>query len=177
MVNKLFLWNKIYLMRMNDGDLVIENLNAFNNVISQLFSMDIKVLEEEKCISMLCSFPDSWDGLVVAIGSNLATLSFEYVVASLFSEEMRRKNMEGSTKDELLVRVGRIVDKSKEKSFRGRSRGRSKSLGNSIRKCWKCGKDVHFKKDCKVNLVGKRKGSDESHLTEGRSTGDDRGDV
>jgi hypothetical protein len=66
--------------------------------------MDIKIIDEEKCIILLCSFPDSWDILVVAIGSNTTTLKLEDVVASLLSEEMRRKNMEGLTKDALVVR-------------------------------------------------------------------------
>jgi hypothetical protein len=38
------------------------------------------------------------------IGSNSTTLVLEYVVSSLLSEEMRRKNMEGLTKDDLMVR-------------------------------------------------------------------------
>ena len=50
LVNKLFLRKKLYLMRMSDGDSVIEHLNAFNTVISQLLSIDIKITEEEKCI-------------------------------------------------------------------------------------------------------------------------------
>ena len=33
--------------------------------------------------------PDSWDSLVVAIGSNMTALKFEEVVSSLLSEEMR----------------------------------------------------------------------------------------
>jgi hypothetical protein len=98
--NKLFLRKKF----MGDGSLVKEHINAFNTIISQLLSVDIKIIEEEKCISLLCSFPYSWDGLVVAIGSNLTTLALEYMVASLLSEKMRRKNMEGSTKDALMAR-------------------------------------------------------------------------
>jgi hypothetical protein len=34
MINKLFLRNKLYLMRMSDGSSVTEHLNAFNTVIS-----------------------------------------------------------------------------------------------------------------------------------------------
>ena len=46
LVNKLFLTKKLYLLRMEEGDSVKEHLNAFNNVISQLVSVDIDVTEE-----------------------------------------------------------------------------------------------------------------------------------
>ena len=34
LVNKLFLQKKLYNLRMKDGDLVTEHLNAFNTVVS-----------------------------------------------------------------------------------------------------------------------------------------------
>jgi hypothetical protein len=39
----------------------------------------------------------------VAMGSNTTTRALENMVASLLLEEMRWKNMEGSTKDALMV--------------------------------------------------------------------------
>ena len=95
--------------------------------------MDIKITYKEKCISLLCSLLESWDSLVVAIGSNTTTLALEDVfdmVASLLLEEMRRKNMEGLTKDALVVRGrGRPVDRDKGKFFdrNSKSKGISKS--------------------------------------------------
>ena len=89
MMNKLFLWKKLYLLRMNDGDSVIEHLNAFNTVISQLFYVDINMNEEDKCTSLLFSLSDSWDSFGMAIGSNNTTLKFDNVVTTLLSEEMR----------------------------------------------------------------------------------------
>jgi hypothetical protein len=89
LVNKLFLRKKLYNLRMRDGDSVVEHLNAFNTVVSQLVSVEIKISDEDKCISLLCSLPDSWDSLVVAIGSNTTALKFDEVVSSLLSEEMR----------------------------------------------------------------------------------------
>jgi hypothetical protein len=83
MVNKLFLKKKLYLLRMSDGILVTEHLNVFNTIISQLSYVDIKIIEEEKCIILLCSLPESWDNLVMSIGSNTNTLVLEDVVASL----------------------------------------------------------------------------------------------
>lgn len=69
LVNKLFLRKKLYNLRMKDGDSMIEHLNAFNIVVSQLLYVDIKILDEDKCISLFFSLPDSWDSLVVVIGS------------------------------------------------------------------------------------------------------------
>jgi hypothetical protein len=86
LVNKLFLINKLYLLRMSDDSSVTEHLNAFNTILSQLSFMDIKITEEEKCISLLCSFPNSWDSLVVAIRSNTTTLALEDMVVYLLSE-------------------------------------------------------------------------------------------
>jgi hypothetical protein len=137
LVNKLFLRKKLYLLRMSDGILVTEHLNAINTMLIQLSSVDIKITDEEMCIIILCSFPNSWDKLVMTIGSNTTTLVLEDVVASLLLEEMRRKNMEGLTKDSLIVR-GRSIDR--DGRFSGRkfiSKGRSKSPVQSVRRCYK----------------------------------------
>jgi hypothetical protein len=90
LVNKLFLQKKLYHLRMEYGDSVTEPLNAFNTLVSRLGSVNIMIAEEDKCITLLCSFLDSWDNLVVAIGSTTqSTLKYEDVVSSLLSEEMR----------------------------------------------------------------------------------------
>jgi hypothetical protein len=74
---------------MEDRDSMKEHLNAFNSSVSQLGSVNITIAEEDKCITLLCSFPDSWDNLVLAIGSTTqSTLKCEDVVASFLSEVM-----------------------------------------------------------------------------------------
>ena len=93
---------------MEDGDSMIDHLNVFNTLVSQLVSIDIKMEEEDKSITLPCSLPDSRDNLVVAIGSSTkSTLKFEDIVASLLLEEMRRKSMENDSTDALSVRSGR----------------------------------------------------------------------
>ena len=131
LVNKLFLRKNMYNLRMKDGDSVTEHLNAFNTVVSQLSSVDIKISDEDKCISLLCSLPDSWDNLVIAIGSNTNTLNFDDIVSALLSEEMRRGNMEGLNGDALSVR-GRSQNINKSKVLSGRS----KSPGKIVKVCW-----------------------------------------
>ena len=120
---------------MNDSDLVIEHLNSFNTVISHLLSIDIKITEEEKCISILCSLPNSWDTLVMAIGSNNTTLKINDVVAELLLEEMRRKTMEGSILKALSVR-GISISRKKAKPFNGRTKSReNRGRGQHPRVC------------------------------------------
>ena len=121
LVNKFFLWKKLYLLRMSDGYSIKE---------SQLLSVNININEEEKYINMLCSFPNAWDSLVMDIRSNNTTLKLDNVVAALLSKEMREKNMEGSTLEDLSVR-GRSVIRKKGKPSSGRSKSKGKSKSRS----------------------------------------------
>src|SRR5277367_1719010 len=85
LVNNMFLRKKLYNLRMKDGDSATEHLNAFNIVVSQLASVDIKISDEDKCISLLCSLLDSLDSLVIAIGSNATALQFDEIVSALLT--------------------------------------------------------------------------------------------
>jgi hypothetical protein len=132
---------------MRDGDSMAENLNAFNTVVSQLVSIEIKILDEDKCINLLCSLPDSRDSLVVAIGSNTTSLKFDEVVSSLFLVEMRRNNMEGQSTNTLFP-TGLSQERNRYKLSSGRSKykGISKSPGMFVKVCWRCGKEGNYKK-------------------------------
>jgi hypothetical protein len=86
--------------------------------------------------------------------------------------------MDGHSTDALFVR-GCTQDRnpSKPLGWRSKSIGRSKSLGKSLRKCWKCGKTGHYKKDYKSKKVEKPKGSDSTSSTEVKTSTEEGGDV
>jgi hypothetical protein len=172
LVNKLFMRKNIYNLRMKHGDSVTKNLNDFNIVVSQLLSVDIKISDEDKCISLLCSLPDSWDSLVVAIGSNTTTLSFDDGVSSLLLEEMKKKNMEGKGKAALFAR-GRSQERNRSNS----SSGISKSPRKFIKVCWRCGKEGHYNKKCRSKTVERGKGSKDAPSTEEKTSKEEGGDV
>ena len=44
---------------MDENDTVIEHMNAYNSLVSHITSVGIKIVEEDKCITLLCSFLDS----------------------------------------------------------------------------------------------------------------------
>jgi hypothetical protein len=157
-VNKIFPRKKLYNLRMRDGDSVEEHLNTFNIVVSHLVFIEIKISDEDKCISLLFSLSDSWDSLVVAIGSNTTSLKFDEVVASLLLEEMRRKNMEGHITYALFAR-----GISQERNM-SKSKGISKSPKNFVNVCWRCGKEGHYNKQCR-SKIQKMKGSEEAPST------------
>ena len=105
LVNKLFLQKKLFHLRMDENDIVTEHLNVYNTLVSQITSIGIKMAKEDKCITLLCSLPNSWDNLIVAIGSSSqATLKFDEIVSSLLSEELRQKAMDNHSMDSLSVR-------------------------------------------------------------------------
>ena len=62
--------------------------------------------KEDKCITLLCFFPDSWDNLIVAIGSaSQVTLKFDETVSYMLSKEMRWKNMDSHSMDASLEKI------------------------------------------------------------------------
>ena len=83
LVNKLFFYKKLFSLRMGDGDSVTEHMNAFNTIVTQLISIEVKMDEEDSCITLFYSLPNSWDNLVMAIGSIVKTLVLDEVVFSL----------------------------------------------------------------------------------------------
>jgi hypothetical protein len=177
LVNKLFLRKNLYNLRMRDGDSVVEDLNAFNTMVSQLVYVEIKISDEDKCISLLCSLPDLWDSMVVAIGSNTTSLIFYEVVSSLFSEEMRRNNMEGQSTDALFAR-GRYQERNRSKfsSGRSKSKGRPKSPKKFVKVCWRCGKEGHYKTQFRSKFE-KNMVSEESPSTKENTSKEEGGDV
>ena len=68
-------------------------------------------------------------------------------------------------------------NKSKGSWGRSKSKGRSKSPGKGIRKCWKGSKAGHYEKDCRSNNLEKSKGYEDTPSTEAKNSSEEGGDV
>ena len=75
--------------------------------------------------------------------------------------------MENHITEALSVRSGHRKERGKYIGGRSKYRGRSNSLGDSLKRlCWKCGKTGHYKKNYKSKTVEKGKGSEDTLSTE-----------
>ena len=57
--NKVFLMKRLFNMKMSEGGSVVDLLNDFNTVTSQLSSVGVKFDDEVKALLFLCSLPES----------------------------------------------------------------------------------------------------------------------
>ena len=154
--NKVFLMKHLFNMKIVEGGSVTDHLNEFNAIISQLSSMGVNFDEEIRALLILCSLPESWNGLVMAMSNSIpgsGTLKYDDVIGVILSEETCRKSSGGSRSRSALNAQsrGRATERGSNSKNHGKSRGKSKGRRSQSRgpnDCWYCGKPGHKKKDC-----------------------------
>ena len=53
--NKLFMKKQLYSLRMKEGTSILQHVNTFNRILSDLLALEVK-LEEDKTFLLLSSF-------------------------------------------------------------------------------------------------------------------------
>ncbi|KAH9330747.1 hypothetical protein KI387_002855, partial [Taxus chinensis] len=84
-----------------------------------LKSVAIPFDDEARELLLLCSFPDSWDNLVMAVSNTTYAnniLKFDDVVSIILNEEIRRKSTEESSSGNALNVESRGRKKERSKS-------------------------------------------------------------
>jgi hypothetical protein len=119
--NKVFLMKRLFNMNMSEGGYVAVHLNEFNKVTNQLSFVKVDFDDEVRALLILCSFPETWNGLVMDVSNSVSgsnTLKFDDVVGVILSEEMRRKI------------TSETLGNALNMENRGRRKDRGKGLGN-----------------------------------------------
>ena len=66
---------------MNEGIKIPSQLNVFNTIIYQLGSMDVKIEDEDKVVTLLCYFPESQNHSITYISFSIVdSFEFDYIV-------------------------------------------------------------------------------------------------
>jgi len=83
---------------MNEGTMVLEHLNFFNKIISELLAVNVEINEEDNVLILLNSLPQSYDHIVTTILYGKETLILEEVTSTHLSNKIRkRSNQEEQT--------------------------------------------------------------------------------
>ena len=84
--NKLFMKKQLYSFRMKEGMSILQHLNAFNKILSDLLALEVKLeKEEDKTFLLLFSLPSSCDHLATTIMYGKETLELEDVSFRILS--------------------------------------------------------------------------------------------
>ena len=122
--NKVFLMKRLFNMKMSEGGSCADHLNEFNTVSSQLSSVGVNFDDEVRAMLFLCSFPESWNRLVMDISnfvSGSSTLKFDDVVGAILSEEMQWKSSSLTSGNALSAESrGRKMEKGKSSVYRSK---------------------------------------------------------
>jgi len=97
---------KLYKLKMKDGIAMSNHINELNTLLCQAHSIGMPQDDENKVVILLCSLPDSWDGVVTTISTSVTgknKLVYDEVASTLLSEDMRRTNKESSFGDALTM--------------------------------------------------------------------------
>ena len=87
--NKVFLMKRLFNMNMVEDGSITDHLNEFNTATNQLSSMGLNFDEEIRDLLILCSFLESWNGLVMVVSNFVprsSTLKYDDVIGVILSE-------------------------------------------------------------------------------------------
>ena len=59
LTRKLYLKQKLYGLKMQEGSDLAEHINVFNQLIADLGKIEVKIDVEDRAIILLCSLPGS----------------------------------------------------------------------------------------------------------------------
>jgi len=164
LTNKLYVKKQLYGLQMKEGTNLLEHLNSYNMLNSQLVGFGVTLDEEDKAILLLASLPPSYDHLVTTVMYGKETLSLDEVTSTLLShEKMRRDDNVDADQGLFVSKPQSSRGRSKSKGKGGSNRERSQSRGRSNTKkdveCHFCHKMGHYKNQCEdlKNLLAEAK--------------------
>ena len=93
-------------MKLKEGTLMTDHLNAFQSIVKQLAAMKMVMHDEMQGSLLLCSLPDSQETFVVTISNSVlnGALSMKPVKGNLFNEKTRRKAYDIENAQTLIIK-------------------------------------------------------------------------
>ena len=84
-MNKLYVKKQLDILHMKEGSDLLEHLNTFNMLNTQLSSFGVNYEDEDKALLLLASLPTSFDHLVTTLMYGKETIVLEEVTSAFLS--------------------------------------------------------------------------------------------
>ncbi|XXG80321.1 hypothetical protein AAC387_Pa09g1227 [Persea americana] len=79
LTNNLFLKKQLYSLKMMEGSWLLEHLNEFNRIVTQLLSIDVKNEGQDKALLFFSSLPPLYEHMVITLMYEKYTLEIDEV--------------------------------------------------------------------------------------------------
>ncbi|KAL0298311.1 UNVERIFIED_CONTAM: Retrovirus-related Pol polyprotein from transposon TNT 1-94 [Sesamum radiatum] len=91
--NKLYLKQRLYELKMQEGFDLVQHMNIFNQIITYLAHLDVNIEDEEKAMILLCSLPFSYEHPVTTLTYEKETIKVDEITAAhwLITSRNRRQ--------------------------------------------------------------------------------------
>ena len=87
LTNKLYVKKQLYSLHMKEGLDLLEHLNMFNMLNTQLSSFGVNYEDKDKALLLLASLPMSFDHLMTTLMYGKETIVLEEVTSALLSHK------------------------------------------------------------------------------------------
>ena len=150
MVNKLFLKQRFFSLRMKESDPVDEHLRRMKVITDQLAAIKAPIPEDEHIVALLLSLPRSYNTLVTALTAKGDELTLSQLHQALLNEEEKRKRSKSKTDGGIGADEESALQHNK--------------LDRKHVKCYGCGEEGHVIRNCPL----KKKKLHKQHENQGK---------
>ncbi|KAE8711146.1 putative ribonuclease H protein [Hibiscus syriacus] len=119
---------RLYGLKMQDDHDLAQHVNVFNQIVSDLARLDVKIEDEDKAMILLCLLPPSYEHMVTTLTYGKETIKVKEITVALLAHNQRKQNAEESSQvDSLYVKGNQDHGRKSEEAGYGKQNFRSKS--------------------------------------------------
>ena len=85
LMNKLYLKQKLYGLKMQEGSNLQQDVNAFNQIIKDFSRSDVMIDDEDKACILLCSLSSFYEHLVTTLTYGKDSIDLKTIQVALVS--------------------------------------------------------------------------------------------